>query len=220
MNNTAQERTSQSLQRWEPSAWLDHESASAFGALWNAPWTWVFGTSAAISIQPDHLVHTVPPSGASRTMELKSCCEKQSWHCLLCTAPSCCVTGLAWSGPAALLPLFALDSGHAPGLVHPAPYYPPHPPPPRPRHPGLFTFAVCSGWNSPLVHCASASSHVPIRTKPRQQGMLLAVASFISCWKVFEVCSWCTLSGHLAPAHHAYSICLGLLPDTIKKNFF
>lgn len=108
MNNTAQERTSQSLQRWEPSAWLDHESASAFGAPWNAPWTWVFGTSAAIPIQPDHWVHTIPPSGASRTTGLKSCCEKRSWHCLLRTAPSCYRTGLAWSGPAAVLPLFSL----------------------------------------------------------------------------------------------------------------
>ena len=108
MNNTAQERTLRSLQRWELSAWLDHESASAFGAPWNAPWTWVLGTSAAIPIQPDHLFHTVPPSGASRIMGLKSCCEKQSWHCLLCTAPSCCRRGLAWSGPAALLPLVSL----------------------------------------------------------------------------------------------------------------
>lgn len=216
MNNTAQERTSQSLQRWEPSAWSQwiwRESVSAFGAPWNAPDLGFWNLSS--HLHPTRSLSPYPRPSIR-------CFQNHGTEVLLwrnradivCFVLPQAAAWQAWRDLALLLSrAFALILATLLAWS----IRPPTTPTPRPDTQGsshlLFALAEI-----PLVHCASASSYVPIRTKPRQQGMLLAVASFISCWKVFEVCSWCTLSGHLAPAHHAYSICLGLLPDTIKKK--
>lgn len=183
MNNTAQERTLQSLQRWELSAWLDHESASAFGAPWNAPWTWVLGTSAAIPIQPDHLFHTVPPSGASRTMGLlQSCCEKRRWHCFVlpqaaareallisCHSSLCCIlaTLLAWS--------IGLPTTLTPGALH----------------------ICCLLWlKFPLVHWTSAPSTCLLERSPDSKSCRLLLPPLFLVGKSLK----CVSDAHWSPS--------------------